>query len=153
MIKAIIAMLLILFAFFEISKKLSEITIGSHFLPLGGMLSGFFGGLSGHQGALRSVFLLRAGLGKEGYIATGIAAAVLIDISRLTVYGNTFFSGHFLTLVGDDSYILMLIAIVSAFAGSFLGRKTLKKIELPTIHLIVSVMIFIIALLIGSGII
>ena len=129
-----------------------EITIGSHFLPPGGMLSGFFGGLSGHQGALRSVLLLCAGPGKEGYIATGIAVAVLIDISRLLVYGNAFFSRHFLTL-GDDSYSLILIDIVSAFAGSFSGRKILKKIELPTIHLVVSVMIFLIALLIGSGII
>jgi acyl-CoA reductase-like NAD-dependent aldehyde dehydrogenase len=42
------------------------------YLPVGGLLSGFFGGLSGHQGALRSVFLLRAGLTKESFIATGV---------------------------------------------------------------------------------
>ena len=58
------------------------------------MLSVFFGGLSGHQGALRSLFLLRAGLPKEGCIATGIAASVLIDISRLSAYGTSFFSDY-----------------------------------------------------------
>ena len=33
--------------------------------------SGFFGGLSGMQGALRSAFLARAGLSKEAFVASG----------------------------------------------------------------------------------
>lgn len=153
LLKVIVATLLIIFSFFEISKKLAKITLPKNFLPFGGLLSGFFGGLSGHQGALRSVFLLRAGLGKEGYIATGIASAVLIDISRLTVYGASFFARHFATISGDQSVNMMIIAILFAFAGSFIGRKALKKIELPTIHLIVGIMIFVLGILLGLGII
>ncbi len=40
-------------------------------------MTGFFGGLSGMQGAMRSAFLAKSGLGKEAFIATGavIAAA------------------------------------------------------------------------------
>ncbi len=152
-LKLIIGVLLIIFGFFELSKKLSKINLDKKYLPLGGLLSGFFGGLSGHQGALRSVFLLRAGLGKEGYIATGIAAAVMIDISRLSVYGTSFFAKHFATLAGDRSVYMMTIAILFAFAGSFIGRKALRKIELPTIHLLVGTMILALGLLLALGVI
>jgi len=58
------------------------------YLPLGGVLSGFFGGLSGHQGALRSAFLIRCGLSQEAFVATGIVAACLVDLARLAVYAR-----------------------------------------------------------------
>lgn len=152
-LKLIIGSLLIIFAFFEISKRLSKINLSRKYLPFGGLLSGFFGGLSGHQGALRSLFLLRAGLGKEGYIATGIATAVIIDISRLSVYGTSFFAKHFATLAGDSSVYMMAIAILFAFAGSFIGRRALRKIELPAIHMLVGTMILVLGALLGLGII
>ena len=92
-LKLVISILLAVFAIMEIDRRFEKITLRKGFLPLGGTLSGFFGGLSGHQGALRSMFLLRAGLNKEGFIATGIAAAIVIDISRLSVYGTSFLPG------------------------------------------------------------
>ncbi|MEZ4804275.1 MAG: hypothetical protein R2852_01970 [Bacteroidia bacterium] len=55
-------------------------------MPIGGLISGFFGGLSGNQGALRSMFLLKSGLNKEAYIATGILIAFAVDITRLSVF-------------------------------------------------------------------
>ena len=61
------------------------------YIPLGGALSGFFGGLSGQQGALRSAFLIRTGLNKETFIGTSVVSAVVVDVSRLIVYGVTFF--------------------------------------------------------------
>ena len=54
-----------------------------------------FGGLSGHQGALRSAFLSKGDLDKETFIATGVAIACLIDLSRLQYYARHF---HTLTL-------------------------------------------------------
>jgi uncharacterized protein len=153
LLKIFIALLLILFAVVEISKKLSNFSLPKKYLPAGGLLSGFFGGLSGHQGALRSMFLLRAGLGKDGYIATAIAAAVMIDISRLTVYGTSFFAEHFHKVDSDTTIAMMITACLAAFIGSFFGRKLLNKIELPTIHRIVGIMIFIMGLLLGAGLI
>jgi hypothetical protein len=44
------------------------------------------GGLSGHQGASRSAFLIRLGLPKESFIATGVAISAAIDVSRITAY-------------------------------------------------------------------
>ncbi len=137
----------------EITPSLNKISFSKKYLPLGGALSGFFGGLSGHQGALRSLFLLRAGLSKEGFIATGVFSAVLIDISRLAVYGPSFFVDHLSINNDKTSLILVVIACFAAFAGSFLGSKLLKKITMRFVQLIVGIMILFLAVLLGTGII
>jgi hypothetical protein len=41
------------------------------------------------QRALRSAFLIRAGLSKEAFIATGVVVAAIIDVTRLGVYTRT----------------------------------------------------------------
>ena len=63
-VKLTVAMLLIAFSLFELLPRLQGLAFEKKWLPLGGFLSGFFGGLSGHQGALRSAFLIRSGLTK-----------------------------------------------------------------------------------------
>jgi uncharacterized protein len=153
LIKLVVGLLLAVFAIFEIDSRFNKIAIEKKYLPLGGSLSGFFGGLSGHQGALRSLFLLRAGLSKEGFIATGIISAVLIDISRLTVYGSSFFISHFEAVGENKSLYMLIVACLAAFTGSLLGRKLLKKVTMRSIQLIVGVLILLFALLLGTGII
>lgn len=64
-VKLMIAMLMIIFALFELLPNLRNFNVTKKWIPLGGILSGFFGGLSGHQGALRTAFLIRAGLEKK----------------------------------------------------------------------------------------
>jgi hypothetical protein len=49
-----------------------------------------FGGLSGHQGALRSALLLQAGQIREAFITSGIVIAVMIDVARLGMYASRF---------------------------------------------------------------
>jgi hypothetical protein len=85
--KAVIGLIIVAFAALELSPQFKKLEIEEKWLPLGGAISGFFGGLSGHQGALRSAFLIRAGMEKEAFIATGIVAAVIVDVSRLGTYG------------------------------------------------------------------
>ncbi len=70
-IKLLISVLMIVFALFEIVPSLKNIKFKESKLYIGGLVSGFFGGLSGFQGALRSAFLLRYNLSKESFIATG----------------------------------------------------------------------------------
>ena len=152
LLKLVVALLLIIFAFVEIDRRFEKIALRKSLLPLGGVLSGFFGGLSGHQGALRSLFLLRVGLSKESFIATGIAAAIIIDISRLSVYGSSFFSRHFYTL-NRESLILLVLACLAAFTGSWTGRRLLKKVTYRTVQLSVGILIMAMALLLGAGII
>lgn len=147
-VKLVVALLIILFAVLELSPKFSKISFDKKYLPFGGLLSGFFGGLSGHQGALRSMFLIKAGLTKEAYIATGVVIAVIIDLSRMVVYATIFKSVR-----EGINYSLLAVATLCAFAGAYIGNKLMKKITIETLHTIVAVMLLIIALLLGAGII
>lgn len=52
---------------------------------LGGVLSGFFGGLSGFQGAFRGLFMVQTDLDKKGFIATNAAIGLALDSARLAV--------------------------------------------------------------------
>jgi uncharacterized membrane protein YfcA len=153
LVKLIIGILMLIFAVIELSNKLQQITFSKKYLPLGGSLSGFFGGLSGHQGALRSMFLIKSGLSKEAFIPTGIAAAVLIDIARLSIYGVSFFTNNENLLAVNNATQLIIIACFSAFLGSFFGKKFLKKVSIERVNTTVGIMILITALLMIVGII
>lgn len=147
-VKITIAVVLLFFAFFELIPKLKNLQFNKKYLVLGGMLSGFFGGLSGHQGALRSAFLTKVGLSKEAFIATGVSIACLIDISRLSVYSNQITQYH-----NQIDINLILVATISAFIGVYFGTKLVKKITISTIQNIVAVMLILFAVLLGMGIV
>ena len=147
-IKIIIAALLIFFALFDLIPKLKNLKFNKKYLPIGGFISGFFGGLSGHQGALRSAFLIRSGLSKESFIATGIAIACLIDVTRLSVYAENIVKNH-----ETLNWNLVLIATLSAFAGAFLGNKMLKKMTISALQSFVAVALIVFSVLLGLGII
>ena len=51
-----------------------------------GALSGFFGGLVGNQGGIRSAALLGFDLSREAFVATATAIGLIIDGARLPVY-------------------------------------------------------------------
>ena len=115
-------------------------------LVLGGLLSGFFGGLSGIQGAIRSAFLIKSRLSKEAYIATGVVIACLVDFTRLSVYASRF------TKAGlHENLPLLISATLSAILGAYLGKKLLKKVTLRSIQLLVAIMLIIIAVALGMG--
>lgn len=117
------------------------------FLPLGGILSGFFGGLSGHQGAFRSLFLLKFFSSTKGFIATGVAIACLVDMIRLSFYEQL---GYF----NFDQHIwLVLISLFSAFLGSFIGNIFIKKITIQIVQKFVGIFLFLAGSLIAAGII
>lgn len=147
-IKIIIAALLIFFALFDLIPKLKNLKFNKKYLPIGGFISGFFGGLSGHQGALRSAFLIRSGLSKESFIATGIAIACLIDVTRLSVYAENIFKNHEML-----NWNLVLIATLAAFAGAFLGNKMLKKMTISALQSFVAVALIVFSVFLGLGII
>jgi len=147
-VKFVVGILMIFFALLELIPKFSEISFEKKYLFLGGVLSGFFGGLSGHQGALRSTFLIKCGLSKESFIATGVVIACLVDISRIFVY-----STHFSLLKTDGNISLLLTATLSAFLGAFIGNRLAKRVTMRAIQVIVSIMLFAIAVCLGAGII
>lgn len=146
-VKLVVGLLLLCFALFEIVPRLRDRTFGPRWLPFGGALSGFFGGLSGMQGALRSAFLARAGLAKETFIATGVAIACLIDFTRLGIYSTS------LAREGTRlDYRLLAVGVLAAFAGAFLGNRYLKKMTMPGIQRIVAALLFVVAIGLIAGI-
>lgn len=147
-VKLVIAILLIIFSMLEILPSVQKIQFGRNKLALGGVLSGFFGGLTGIQGAIRSAFLIKSGLTKEGYIATGVVIACLVDVTRLSVYASRFKGVNL-----HEHLVLIIAAPMAAIAGAFIGSKLLKKITLRFIQVLVALMLFLIAIALGAGII
>lgn len=136
-LKLVIGVLLLLFALIELVPKLRDMQFDARWQPLGGALSGFFGGLSGMQGALRSAFLARSGLDKQAFVATGAAIACVIDVSRLAVYAGTL-----LAVFGTLDHRLLAGAVLAAFAGAWLGNRMLHKTTLRGLQRIVAAMLF-----------
>ena len=147
-VKFVIAIILLFFALVELIPQLSQMQFDKKYLPLGGFLTGFFGGLSGNQGALRSAFLIRANLSKEAFIATGVVLACLIDITRLSVYAS-----QILKLSNQLNIGLIVSATLSAFAGAYFGSKLLKKITVRQIQVLVAAMLMLFSILLLMGII
>ena len=146
-IQFIIAIILIFFALIDLIPFFKKLKFNKSILPIGGILSGFFGGLTGNQGALRSAFLIKMNLEKSVFIATTVVISFFVDLTRISVYISKikdFEISNFL--------ILGLAAIVSAIAGSFIGFKSLKKITLNFIRNLVAIMILLIAFLLLLGI-
>jgi hypothetical protein len=148
LMKVIVAILLIFFALFELLPKLKNLQFPKKHLPLGGILSGFFGGLSGHQGALRSAFLTKVGLSKEAFIATGVLIACMIDISRMSVYFT-----NISNMKDSLQWNLLIVATLAAFVGVYFGNKLVKKITINTVQKIVAFMIIVFAIALGFGIV
>lgn len=147
-VKLIIAVLLIAFTLMESVPYLKKLEFGKKHLFVGGVLSGFFGGLSGNQGALRSAFLIKAGLTKEAFIATGIVVACIVDFSRLGVYFTRFSSAGL-----KENLTLVIAATVSAFAGAFIGSRLLRRVTLEAVQVIVTVMLFVLSIALALGLI
>jgi uncharacterized membrane protein YfcA len=143
----LIALLIMTFAIIELTPSFEKLSFDRKYLPLGGILSGFFGGLSGHQGAFRSAFLLKCGLAKEAFIATGVVIACFVDVSRLIIYRSRFSQ----TTVSENGWLLA-VAVIAAFLGVFIGSRLLKEVTMRHIRIGVSILLFGVAIGLGTGI-
>jgi uncharacterized membrane protein YfcA len=145
-VKLLVGVLLAAFAMAEFVPSLKRITFSTRWLPVGGLLSGFFGGLAGMQGALRSAFLVRANLTKEAFIGTGAALACLIDITRLGVYGRALREA-------DLDGTLLTVAVVAAALGAIAGSFLLKKVAVSVVEKLVATMLLVAAAGLVTGLI
>jgi uncharacterized membrane protein YfcA len=146
LIKVVIAVIVGAFAYLENSEKFKHATIGPKWMPVGGIVSGFFGGLSGHQGALRSAFLIKAGMTKEAFMGTRVVIACLVDLTRLAVYYMIIQSGLF-----EINKMPVVVATLAAFFGAYYGNRWMKKKELSYINRFVQVTLIIFAVCLGLG--
>ncbi|MEP7322257.1 MAG: sulfite exporter TauE/SafE family protein [Saprospiraceae bacterium] len=143
----VIGILIIVFGILEFTG-FGKKNWGNKSMTLGGLLSGFFGGLSGHQGVLRSAFLIRYNFTKEAFFSTGVAIACLVDITRLAVYIPEMLQGSL-----NISVWWLLLAILSASAGVLVGNKMLKKMDIEKIKKLTAVCIVLMGMAILLGIV
>ncbi len=144
-INVVFGLILIAFALIEIVPKWT-IAFSKQKLWLGGAISGFFGGLSGHQGALRTAFLVKYKLDKNTFIATGIVIALVIDMVRTPIYFSKFEIGEL-----QSQWAGIVSALSGAFLGARIGKYYLKKIKLQTLNSIISIAMIIFGLTLGLG--
>jgi len=148
-LEILLGILIILISFMEMFPAIRNLKIGIKWAPLGGVISGFFGGLSGHQGLFRSAFLVKSGLSKNSFIATGVGIAVLVDITRLSVYGSTIFTTSIIS--SNDFWLPVIISTTSALFGVSLATDLVKKMTIDVIRNMVFGLIFISGILLVLG--
>lgn len=143
-----VGLLMIIFALQELIFGKVSFSFSKKAMIPGGALSGFFGGLTGHQGALRSMFLLKSGLTAQVYIATGTAVALMVDITRIPIYLNRIANGGI-----DEHMTLIALATFCAFMGAFIGKRMIEKITYKAVQWIVGVLMIAVGVLLLLGVI
>lgn len=150
-VKLLVGVLLGVFAVLDLLPAFQRLQVPPRWMPLGGVLSGFFGGVSGFQGALRSAFLVKAGLDQEAFIGTGAVISVLVDLSRLVLYGWGFLSHH--GAGGRVGVSLLALTTVAALGGTLVGNRLLKKVTMHAVQGLVAAMLLVLALLLALGLV
>jgi uncharacterized membrane protein YfcA len=146
LLKFIIAILLMIFASIDLIPYFSRLQFAENKLPLGGVLSGFFGGLSGNQGALRSAFLIKAGLSKEAFIGTTVVVSSFVDFTRLGVYATRLNQN-----ILSQNWVLLVSATLAAIAGAYIGNIMLKKVTLRALQVFIALLLILLSLAMALG--
>ena len=146
-ISLVMGLLILTFATLDLVPGMKSMRFDPRWLPLGGTLSGFFGGLSGHQGALRAAFLTPLKLSPAAFASTQAVLATMVDASRLLIYGAAFFAGRMAGVSTRSQWALVGVATISAFGGALLGRRLLTKVTVGMVRMITGCLL----LLIGAG--
>lgn len=97
-------------------------------LSMGGVV-GFFAGLTGTAGAMRTALLSTMGLAKANFLGTSNAIAFFVDFTRVAVYAG---SG---ILKFDLPFWLAVLGV--SILGSLFGRKLVLRIKEKTFYRIV----------------
>ena len=151
-IKLLMAVLIGVSALFELLPRLRVIRFDRKYLTFGGVLSGFFGGLSGHQGALRSAFLAKVGVSKEAFVGTNAVIGLMVDLARLAVYAGSIGSVQSEDGLGTSEWCLIATGVGAAFAGVIIGKRMLHKVTINFIQTLVGVLLMAMAIALGAGI-
>ncbi|MDQ3852028.1 MAG: sulfite exporter TauE/SafE family protein [Thermoproteota archaeon] len=105
----------------------------------GGSATGFITALVGTGGALRATLLQGFNIEKVKYIATTASIAVATDATRIPVY----ILQGFLT---EIFYLYLPILFGIALAGSFIGRKIVRRIDQEKFRKMVLVAIILVSI-------
>jgi uncharacterized membrane protein YfcA len=107
---------------------------------IAGALSGFFGGLVGNQGGIRSAAMLGFDLPRERFVATATAIALIVDAARMPVY-----------VAVERAQVaaiwsLVAIASVGVVVGTLAGQRVLAIVPEQRFKQIVGVIILLLGI-------
>jgi uncharacterized membrane protein YfcA len=151
-VKVVMGGLILVFAMLDLSPRLELPAFDSRWMPVGGAASGFLGGLSGHQGALRAAFLLPLGLAPAQFAGTQAVLASMVDFARLSIYGTSFLLAGSGGLSGSGDWALVIVATLCAFAGAFLGTRMLPRVTIGGVRRLTGALLLIVGLGLATGI-
>lgn len=106
--------------------------------PLGwiaGAASGFFGGLVGNQGGLRSAALLGFDLSRDAFVATATAIGLFVDGARMPVY--LIVEGRNMLTIAP----IIAVATTGVIAGTLSGTHLLRMVPQNVFLRLVSALI------------
>lgn len=129
-----VGLVMIALAIVELTPAFSRWRPAPGWQPLGGLVSGYLGGLSGHQGAVRSAFLsgLGARLDAVSFAATGAVLACVVDVTRLAMYGAEWHAWS------AGRMPVLAAGVAGALAGTWLGARWIRKVTLPMVQRVVA---------------
>jgi uncharacterized membrane protein YfcA len=105
-----------------LSGYVDRMRFGHRTAWVAGALSGFFGGLIGNQGGIRSAALLGFDIQKEALVATATAIALIVDGARMPVY---------LAIEANsilNAWMFLLVSVAGVLIGTFWGVRLLRRI-------------------------
>jgi len=152
-IKLVMAVLMLVFALFELLPKFRALKFDRKYLPLGGVLSGFFGGLSGHQGALRSAFLVKVGISTEAFVGTNALIGFMVDAVRIVTYISLLLAVRTASSTETLHWPLILAGIGAAFLGVLIGKRFMRKVTMQAVQTLTGILLLGIAVVVGAGLI
>ena len=117
----LVGVALIVLPALKLSESWTSIRLPEAEDRVGGFGSGFMGGLTGHQGALRAMFLRQRLPDKTEYAATAAVLALVVDLTRIRclyqIYTCFFFSNS----------LLLIFFFIAGLVGPHIGRVWLEK--------------------------
>jgi uncharacterized membrane protein YfcA len=100
-----------------------------------GLMSGFFGGIAGNQGGLRSAALLSWRLAPAAFVATATATGLMVDAARTPIY--VWRAGG--ALVGLK--VPIVIASIGVLVGTIAGERLLLGLSIDRFRRLLGVLI------------
>lgn len=141
--------LMVVFALVEIGAARGGRAVPRRWLPAGGVLSGFFGGLSGHQGALRSAFLASTRIEPHQFVGTNAVLGLAVDAVRLSVYLGALSAAGAAWHPGP----LVLTGTLAAFLGVLVGKRLLGKTTMRGVRRLTFAMLLVMGTLLAAGVV
>ena len=112
---------------------------------LGGALSGFFGGLVGNQGGIRTASILGFEVNKRQFVATTTAVALLIDVARVPVYAVTEIAAI------AQMWRTIGVATIGVVIGTLFGERLLARVPEQSFRVVVGVLLLVLGVSFLAG--